>query len=90
MGISLDDVAKDFNEGLGSIPRTKNSGIRLGSKLVLCAFSGYPYLHNKIGDFERFCVRIRQGDAMCKSIVGGANLAMYATGTRNNVGKLPA
>ena len=31
--------------------------------------------------FERFCVHIRQGDAMCKSIVGGANLAMYATET---------
>jgi hypothetical protein len=35
MGISLDDVAKDFNEGLGSIPRTKNSGIELRSKLSL-------------------------------------------------------
>ena len=42
------------------------------------------------GSFERFCVRIRQGDAMCKSIVGGANLAMYATGTYNDVGKFPA
>ena len=40
-GISLDDVAKDSDEGLGSIPRTRNSGIRLRSKLVLCAFSGY-------------------------------------------------
>ena len=40
--------------------------------------------------FERFCVRIRQGDAMCKSIVGGANLAMYATGTRKNEGQLTA
>lgn len=32
-GISLDDVAKDSDEGLGSIPRTRNSGIRLRSKL---------------------------------------------------------
>lgn len=33
MGMSLDDVAKDSSEGLGSIPSTKNSGIDLRSKL---------------------------------------------------------
>ena len=33
MGISLDDVAKDSDEGLGSIPRTRKSGIKLKSKL---------------------------------------------------------
>ena len=30
MGMSLVDVAKDSNEGLGSIPRTKNSGTNCG------------------------------------------------------------
>lgn len=32
-GISLGEVANDSGEGLGSIPRTRKSGIRLRSKL---------------------------------------------------------